>query len=211
MTAKQKKNQKVDERKFEDASKVERITIDSTFVDVNISVSEQSKVEAHLYGQSNAESEIEFDVGLVNHKLRITVKTDSFIGNLKLDITVPSKVFKSISVKTSSADVFFHENISTELLEVETMSGDLNTNATFNSAYITSMSGDIDLCTNAQNDITAKASTMSGDVSAEFNNIGYIDASANSMSGDVKNHHKDQSGHYAKVNISTMSGDIRIR
>ena len=52
---------------------------------------------------------------------------------------------------------------------------------------------------------------MSGYVSAEFNNIGHINLSTSSMSGDVRNRHKESRGYNADVDISTMSGDIRIR
>ena len=73
------------------------------------------------------------------------------------------------------------------------------------------MSGDIELCIDATNDISVKVSTMSGDVSAEFNNVAHINLSTSSMSGDVKNRHKGSKGYTADVDISTMSGDIRIR
>ena len=45
------KHQKFDERKSEECNNIEKITIDSTFWDINISVSNSSKIEAHFYGE----------------------------------------------------------------------------------------------------------------------------------------------------------------
>lgn len=205
--------QKFDERKVEDCSNIEKIAINSTFADVNVSVSNSSKVEAHFYGVANLDGDVNFDVRVVNRELRITLEFtgNCFNGNLKLDVTVPQKIFKVVSAKTSSADVTFNEGVSTDYLKVKTQSGDLETNATFNTVSVSTMSGDVELCIDATQDINVEISTMSGDVSAEFNNIGYINLSTTSMSGDVRNRHKGNKGYTADVDISTMSGDIRIR
>lgn len=207
------KIQKFDEKKSEDANNVEKILIDSTFVDVNISVSNSSSVEAYFYGQAEVDGDVNFDVRMVNRELKITLKFtgNCYNGNLKLDVTVPDKTFKAISAKSVSADITLSENVSTEHLKVKTHSGDLETNATFATASITTMSGDVELYINAIKDIDVEISTMSGDVSTEFNNIGHVNLSTSSMSGDVRNRYKGGAGYTADVDISTMSGDIRIR
>lgn len=130
---------------------------------------------------------------------------------MKLDVSVPKKTFKVISAKSSSADITLNEGVSTDYLKVKTQSGDLETNATVNNISVCTMSGDVELCIDATQDINVEVSTMSGDVSAEFNNIGNINLSTSSMSGDVRNRHKESRGYNADVDISTMSGDIRIR
>lgn len=207
------KTQEFDERKVEDCSNVEKITIDSTFGDVHVYVSNSSKVEAHLYGEADIDGDINFDVQVVNRELRITLKsTDNcFNRNLKLDVSVPKKTFKVISAKSSSADITLNEGVSTDYLKVKTQSGDLETNATVNNISVSTMSGDVELCIDATQNINVEVSTISGDVSAEFNNIGHINLSTSSMSGDVRNRHKESRGYNVDVEISTMSGDIRIR
>lgn len=207
------KTKKFDEKKSEDANNVEKIAIDSTFVDVDISVSNSSRVEAHFYGQAEVDGDVDFDVRMVNRELRITPKFtgNCYNGNLKLDVTVPGKTFKVISAKSMSADITLSENVSTEHLKVKTQSGDLETSATFANASITTMSGDVELSINASRDISVEIFTMSGDVSTEFNNIGHVSLSTSSMSGDVRNLHKGGTGYTADVDIFTMSGDIRIR
>lgn len=205
--------QKFDEMKVEDCNNIEKIAIDSTFGDVNVSVSNSSKVEAHFHGEADIDGDVNFDVRVVNRELRITLKLtgNCFNGNLRLDVTVPQKTFKVISAKSSSAYITLNEGVSTDYLKVKTQSGDLETNATVNNVSIYTMSGDVELCIDATQNINVEVSTMSGDVSAEFNNIGHINLSTSSMSGDVRNLHKESRGYNADVDISTMSGDIRIR
>lgn len=207
------KTQKFDERKVEDCSNIDKIAIDSTVGDVNVSVSNSSKLEAHFYGEADVDGDVDFDVQVVNRELKITLQFtgNCFNGNLKLDITIPKKTFKVISARSSSADITLNEGVSTDYLKVKTQSGDLETNATVNNVSISTMSGDVELCIDATQDISVDVSTMSGDVSAEFNNIGHINLSTRSMSGDVRNRHKGNKGYVADVDISTMSGDIRIR
>ena len=208
------KHQKFDEKKVEDCRNIDKIAINSTFADVNVSVSNSSKVEAHFYGEANLDGDVNFDVRVVNSELRITLKFtgNCFNGNLKLNITIPQKIFKVISVKSSSADVILNEGVSTDYLQVNTQSGDLETYATFNTVSASTMSGDIELYIEAIKDINVNISSMSGDITAEFSNIGYINLYTNSMSGSVRNRHKEvKDGYNADVDISTMSGDIRIR
>lgn len=207
------KPQKFDERKSEDCGNIDKIAVDSTVADVNVSVSNSSKIEAHFYGEAEIDGDVNFDVRVVNRELRITLQFtgNCFNGNLKLDITLPQKTFKVISAKSSSADITLNEGVSTDYLKVKTQSGDLETNATVNNVSVSTMSGDVELCIDATNDISVEVSTMSGDVSAEFNNVAHINLSTSSMSGDVKNRHKGNKGYTADVDISTMSGDIRIR
>jgi len=207
------KTQKFDEKSSTDANNVEKISIDSTFVDVNISGSNSSKIEAHFYGQAVVDDDVDFDVRIINRELRITLKFtgNCYNSNLKLNVTVPHKTFKAISAKSSSADITISEGVATDHLKVKTQSGDLETSATFANASITTMSGDVELSINASKDIVVEISTMSGNVSTEFNNIGHVNLSTSSMSGKVRNRHEGITGYTATVEVSTMSGDIKIR
>ena len=205
-----KKLQKFDERKSEKGKNIDKILID-TIADVNVSISNSSKIEAHLYGKAEIDWDINFDVQVVNRELRITLRpVVGFNGKLKLDITVPQRTFKVISAKSLSADITLNEGVSAEHLIAETVAGDLETSATANNVSISTVSGDVDLCINAINDISVDVSTVSGDVSATFNNIVHINLSASSVSGRVKNHHRSSNGYTADVDISTTSGDIIV-
>lgn len=207
------KPRKFDESKVQDCSNIDKIAIYSTFCDVNISVSNSSKIEAHFCGEAEVDGDVNFDVQVVNRELRVSLKFagNCFNGNLKLNVTVPKKTFKVISVTSSSADITLNEGVLTDYLKVKTKSGDLETNATVKNVSVSTTSGDVELCINATQNINVEVSTTSGDVSAEFNNIGHINLSTSSKSGDVRNRHKGSKGYIANVDISTTSGDIRIR
>lgn len=205
--------QNFDERKSEDASNVEKIAIYSTIGDVNISVSNSSKIEAHFYGQAGIDGDIYFDVRVVNRKLMITLILigNCYNSNFKLDVTVPHKTFKAISTISLSGDVTLSEGVSMERLKVDNQFGGLKTSATFGSASITTLTGDVELYIDAKKHINVEIFTTYGDVSVEFDNVGYIDLYACSKDGDVRNLHKNKTGYTADVDIFTIEGEIKIR
>ena len=208
------KARKFDERKAADCGNIKKIAINSMFFDVNVSVSKSSKVEAHFYGEADMDGEIEFDVQVVDHELRITLDFTGnyFNGNPKLDVTIPQRTFQVISARSLSANITLNEGVSTNYLKVIVQTGNLETRATANNVSISTSSGNVELCIDATQNINVEIFTMSGDVSAEFNNIGHMNLATKSMtSGDVRNLHKESSGYTADVDISTMSGNITIR
>lgn len=93
--------QKFDEVKAKDCSNIEKISINSALYDVNVSVSNSSKVEAHFYGEANIDGDVNFDVYVVNCELIITLKFtgNCSYGNLKLDVTIPQKNIQSYFCK----------------------------------------------------------------------------------------------------------------
>ena len=202
----------IDELKSKKADNIEKISIDSDVIDVKISLSNSSIVEAHLYGQANINGCINFDVYIVKNELRVILNIEgTCYGTLKLDITVPPKIFKKIKLNSISADITLNEGVSTEYIEMETQSGDIQTNATFAKAYVSTISGDVKAYINAKEKISAEISTISGDVLTKLKNVGKIKLSTRSLSGDIKRNHKKGIGHSASINISTTSGDITVR
>lgn len=111
----------------------------------NNSVSNSSKIETHFYGQANVDGDVNFDVRLINNELKITLKytVNFYNGNFNLDISVPRKTFKTISAKTSSANITLSNNVSTELLNLKTQSGNLEISAAFTNALTTTMSENV--------------------------------------------------------------------
>lgn len=208
------KNKNFDERKFANVNDwVKNIVIDPIDADVNIFLSNSSKVEVHFYGKADVDGDINFNVHVENQELIISLE---FIGNyyngiLKLDVALPHKTFKTIGVNSSSASVTLDKGVSTEYLKIETKSGNLENNATFSNASVKTTSGDIKFYINAITDINVDISTVIGDVVMEFNNIGHIDILAKTKIGNIENLHKKENGYTATVDISTMSGDIKIK
>ncbi len=249
------KLKKYDEKKSEEVKgDMKKLSIESTFADVNIYASKSSKVEAHLYGEASLDRDIKIDVQCKGNEILVVTKYNGncYGGKLYLDITMPYKTFKeivtigssaditlndgisterikirtssgdvilnqgvwakNIKVQTSSGDVKLNEGVSAQYIEVKTSSGDIETNAIFTTADISATRGDINLYIDADNDIDVDVSATSGDISAKFDNIGHINLSTRAMSGDVKTRHKGGNfGYTANVEISTMSGDIKIK
>lgn len=207
--------QTFDEKKTENCSAVNRVIITSTFADVNVSISNTSETEVHLYGEAILDGELKFEVRVINRELRITVYStgNCFNGNLQMDVIIPQKTYEVIYIKGASADIILNEGVITNHLKVNTQSGDVESAASVNVASVATMSGDVELYIAATRDISVEASSMSGDVSAMFDNIEYLNLSVSSMSGELSNQHRGRrsNGFVADVEICTMSGDITIR
>lgn len=210
------KSQEFDEKKVEESNGIDKIVIDSSFVDINISSSNSSKIETHFHGSAILDRDINFDVKVINRELRIKIEYSGNCCNstLKLDIDVPvEKTFKLISVNTMSGDINLNEKVSTEDFKVRTQSGDLETiYANLKNVSIKTMSGDVELIIKAKKDIDLDINTMSGDVNVQLNNISRVaNISTHSMSGDITNRYiVNAEGYSANIDISTMSGDIKI-
>lgn len=207
------KMQKFDNRKSEDGTRIEELVINSSFIDVNISTSNSSKIEVYFYGQANIAGNINFDVKVMDHELKITLQPfgTCFENNLKLDVVVPQKIFKAILVNTSFANITLNKGVSTNSLEVRTQSGTLKTSATFTNLFVSTTNGNVDFYINAIKDIFVNISTIEGDVWTEFENIRYINLSTNSIDGNLSNCHTGRTGYTANVTISTIGGNINIR
>ena len=205
------KAQKFDERKSADCSKITKITIDATFGSVNVNAVDSSNVEAHLSGEAIIDGELKFDVIVENSELKIELSSTGnfFNGNMNLDITIPKKMFKKITLKSVSAS-FDIEGATTDALNVKTTSGYLNSNVTANKFDINTISGFVKMNIYAKKDIEMKVSTINGFVSVELDNISELDLTTKSISGKIANRYKEDDGYFAKVDISTVSGDIEI-
>ena len=203
-----------DERKTEIAEDVENIIVDSTIADVNISVSDSSNIEVHFYGEAKLDNDLNLDI---EHKkddviIKLKYKGTSVNENLKLDISIPNNQYNLIKVESVSANISLSECISAKRIELNTSSGDVITDATFVETNISTMSGDVELYINSNEDISMDISTMSGDISIQVDNIDSIDFSTSTMTGDIRNKHEGSLGGYnAKGELSTMSGDIIVK
>ena len=226
------KKQTIDDKREVDSNDVKKITINSAFANVSINPSDSNNIEVWLRGEAEISGELDFDVKTINNVLNVFLnfKGDNYwySGYIKLDITVPKKLFKEIFLEGTSSDLSVEKGVLAETLKVKTMSGDIEVTASPDTVEISTqsgdveatvssgkvdistMSGDVTLEINAIKDVRVKVSTMSGDVESYFYNIGQLNLSTKTMSGDVTNHHKDGKGYTANVNISTMSGDIKI-
>ena len=208
------KTKKFDETRLEKARGIKKILINSDISDVDFSVSDSlEEIKIHFYGQVVIDGELSFNVRKDGSELQIKSKNSgsSFNGNLKLDITVPRKMFfEKISIKTISGDICLNKEILANSIKMVSTAGKLENYAKFTSYNARTMSGNIDITVDAENDISIVASSISGSISVDLNNIGDVMLSPSSMSGRVRNSHRKQEGYIADIDASTMSGNVII-
>jgi len=206
--------QKIDERKFQSAENVESISVHSSVCNVNIFATDSPRIEAHLHGEASIDGKVDFDVNHHNKRLEIDLEYTGacFNGALSLDIAVPYKTFEMLSVQSASADITLDESVSARFIKLNTKSGNLEINSKFQRLEASTASGDIDLCTYANEDINIDISSMSGNIEVEIENARNMNVSAQTMSGHVRKRNKPTAtGHNVHGKISTMSGTIIIR
>lgn len=206
------KVKKYDELKTQEACDIKKVSVKSTFVQVKVSTSKSSKVEAHLYGEANLDKELKLVLQKKLNEIEIVLQYEGncYGSDLKLDIAIP-KTLKTINIKTVSAGIEIDETVSLEDIKVDSTSGKVGSYANFKKANISTISGKIKLNIFAKEDISLKASTISGKIVVNFGNIKNINLSASTMTGKVINCHETNiHGYNANVNISTVSGRITI-
>ena len=213
-TGRSGKTQQYDETRREDSTNIDRISINTETIDVSLTPSDASEIVARMHGAAEHDGSVNFDFRTVNRELMITLDFSGsfFDGKLNLDISVPRKTFKVISMTTKTGDLTLAEGVSAESLKVKTQTGDVESEASLNDISIDTQTGDVDLCINATTDIHFDVNTQTGDVSTTFKNISLLYITTKSTLGDVKNCHAPTPyGHSATGRIRSQTGDIRVR
>ena len=209
---------KFNEKRTEEAREIEKIEIDGMATNINISASNSSKIEIYFYGQVETDKlQAKEKAHLITKRVRGTLKIKVEIpenlicSELSLSVKVPRKVFKAICAKASSGNITFGDKVLMKHLKLRTTAGNIQTNAIFTNANISSMSGNASICVDAKENVSLKVETMSGDVSIKFENVSYLDLEVNTKSGTVKNTHSEKRGHVAYVDVTTMSGNVTVK
>lgn len=204
---------KIDERKVISEKGIENISIQSSLADVNITTSDSSVIEIHLYGRTSNEDKFTF-INVATYKKGLAITLDeSATGNLRLEVRLPKTTLQKIEVDSNVGDICIKENVSTNMLEMLTVSGNINVQCTFAELLTTTASGNIEISTVAERNIaSACIQSKSGNVKTEFKNVGNMELTMQTMSGDAKNYRTAKGGKYsANVNLNTISGDIVCR
>ena len=100
------KKKRFDEKRKVNAKDVDRLIIDTRFVDVNIISTASSEIEVHLSGEASVAGKLELQAELTGRSYNINVKAKGNVFNsrLRLEIQVSDKAFEVIEVETESAD-----------------------------------------------------------------------------------------------------------
>lgn len=229
------KKVKINEKRCEKATNIDKILIDTSFIDVNIKAVDSGLIEANAIGQIGGykgDEKLKFDFKVRNRQLMISINFDGccHYSNLQINIHIPRKLFDEISINTVSADVKLSGAISTKLLKIKTSSGDVwitsgvvvekievgstsgdvKSEMNFTGAKIRCTSGDIKLEMNAKNDVNADISTTSGDIKMKFHNFKKLRLLPHTICGDVKNEYVESGKYIGDFTVATVTGDIRV-
>lgn len=204
---------KVDESKNIEAEGITTIKVDADLADVNVSVGSSNKVEVHYYGEVDTESNIKLSLTKCNDEINVLAQTtnNTVTSSLKLDVVIPQKKFRLISVKSQNGTTEIHKNVETSRLKLKSQNGRIKSKCNFEKITANTMNGSIDISITAKSDIEISASSMNGNVNLELNNIELCKISTSSMNGKARNRHTSTGRYKATREVSSMNGNVRIQ
>lgn len=111
-----KREQKFSKEKSIEADKVYRIAIDSQWAEVNVLVSDSSKIEVKLYGSAYADGDFRLDIQKEWRNTEIKLKFIGvyYKGNLKLDVILPKRKFEELEVCSFLGEIKINEDVKVE-------------------------------------------------------------------------------------------------
>ena len=191
--------------KFEaDVSEVNKIYLDLGSIDVELKESDKDKILVEYY--SNTDKDIE----ITNKENCITIEKDAnydvnkfvFFNYKKVVIYVPKTFIGEYELKVQSGDIKSEIDLSNNLANITTSSGDISLNI-IGEANVTSSSGDIKI-----NKISKKANITASSGDININTLDIKDSSSiTASSGDIEIKN-NQSNCY--VEAETRSGDTKV-
>ena len=209
------KTQENGEMQLGESINIDELLIDVDVIDVNISVSDVTdEIRMHLCGRVKNDKDISFDVQEMDGKLKIISKVNGtcYKRDLKLCIIVPrKKVFKKINIKTNLGNIFLDEEVKMNDLTVISNNGNLEIKAKFSVIYVRTVRGDVNIATNADDDIFVVLSSKTGNISVELSNIKHINLSLDTRTGRIRCRHRENVGYDADISASTVTGNIKIK
>lgn len=207
-------SKKINEMKSIRIDKINKIKINSDLADITVSVDNCDTVKAHYHGEVVTDGNIKWSLTKYGDEINIVAKMNAniFNGSLKLDVVIPKKMFRLISVKSKNGTAEFNKNVETSCLKVNLQNGSIESEADFQEITAQTMNGSIDISISAKSDIEISASSINGNVNVELDNVGSCDISTSSMNGSVRKKPHNCTGKYrATGEISTMNGNVRVQ
>lgn len=203
---------KIEDKKSIGVEGANKITIDSDIADVTILTGDCGTIEAHYYGETCTENNIELSVTKSDDEIKVILqkKEKIFNGNLKLDVYIPKKSFECIFVKCQNGKAEIQETVEAKQIKANTQNGSIQTEACFEKITAQSMNGSIDISIRAKSDIEISASSMNRNVNLLLENIGFCHISTSSMNGIARNSHNATGKYKAIGEVSSMNGNVRI-
>lgn len=200
----------IDEIKEFNINSISKVFVDTVSSDVNIILSKDNTIKVHFHGTaSEMSSAPKLETSLSGDKLEISIKYPKQIMSMfnfsldtKLDVYIPEKYKKSMSIETVSGEVII-DKFEAENFKVHTTSGDVDINSIVaNITDFNSVSGSINL-----KELSAKSNgfyTTSGDIKIEAITG---DIKADTVSGSIIALYKEFNN---DIDVETVSGDVDL-
>ncbi len=206
-------SKKIDEIKRIRAEKISTIKIDSDLADVTVASNSTDNIEIHYYGEVYTKGNLRFNVTTSDDEINVSakIKGNAFNSSLKLNVLIPQKLFKIISIKCQNGSTELGRNVEAEQLKIDSQNGNVESEGFFYEINAKSINGSVDIAINAKNDIEIFASSTNGNVNVELGNIGLCNISTSSINGSAKNRHNATGKYKATGNVSSINGSVRVR
>lgn len=196
-----------------DADLVDAIEVDVEKIDVRLHQWTSKTITVKFFGEADISSgDIEFDTYIIQNKLYVTIKVRGIVevSDLKLDIWLPGRLFEVIQLKASSGNIEIDGGIAVKTLKIDTLSGDVNVNATYIRAIVNTENGNVYASINAQSRVDFQVLTVQGDVKIKLKNVRKVNFRAKSKYGDILNAYRGKYGYIASIKATTKSGNITV-
>lgn len=212
---------------------ISSINIESKIADVEVVSSDKPKdIDAVLTGSVDSISNIELVLVNDDGRLNIAIKSEKNFShrNLKLKVYIPKVEYESFTANLTYGDIKIFGDFyvsrskihctsgdvlilkfNTKNLEVGTISGDVDIKSNFSVCNVSVKSGDVNVFLDAKKDFTLNINSISGDVNVELGNVKNLELCTKKVSGSFKNTYREHGKYTANINISVVSGDIRIK
>ena len=200
----------LNERRTQSTVDVNRINVDSSSLDVKVSVADVSDIEVAIKGNAIKVPAIEFTTEVVEREfcVKTRIKSGIVIGLLYLEVLVPRESrFRRISITSSTGDIEISRKILVDELNVNTSSGDVSLEKLrdLSTINIKTSTGDVEV-TDYVEAHCLKIETASGEVEVS-NDISADEIEISTSTGDIEL----SDTVYAKtVSIDTCSGEVDI-
>lgn len=185
---------------------VNKLSINSTSIDVNICKSNESSIKLALNGSCSKNINIGNIISTTSSSDSISISTnENRINhhNLVLTVYVPSSYSGDLSINTTSGDIDLN-NTTLAKVNINSTSGDIECIDTINNDYtkIETTSGEINFAGSLKD---STITSTSGDIELSVYEVGK-NTNVSTTSGDIDLYLKKDIGY--EINFNTTSGDF---
>lgn len=212
---------------------VNRITINSNVnLNVKLFACDTNEMSAHLHGSAIIDSSLELSVTRHSDEIRVSAETDCILNSynnmpinsqctvainslgsnesLVLDVQIPIRVFKKISVESTCANINVDSSVIANSITVENKNGNISVSAIFQDLTIECKNGNVDIGSEACCNVNLNVISKNGNIDVTIENIGTSYISLKSENGRCKNNPKLRGVYTVSGYIISQNGNVKF-